>query len=143
MRSFNIKKKEYINGSRSLKRRDQTGKTRSLPLMRYAAAAAILIFLVAASLWFFTPVTSQFQAANKNARTVTLNEGSQIQLNDGSSLTFKRFRYSDQRVTQLEGEALFSVSSGSPFSVETDKGVVRVLGTIFNVRTWGSKLLVQ
>ena len=74
----------------SLERRNQKGKTRIFQIKRYMAVAAVLIFLVAASLWFFTPISSQYHAANEYARDITLNEGSSIQLNDGSSLTLRR-----------------------------------------------------
>jgi transmembrane sensor len=95
------------------------------------AAATLLVvvgWLFAVSRWetYVTAVGEQ--------RTVQLGDGSLVQLNARSKLTV---RLSDARreVRLLEGEAFFKVSrdTSRPFTVETDRAVVRVLGTQFNV----------
>lgn len=70
-------------------------------------------------------------------------DGSEIWLNDGSSINYNTKEWSSRRVVELEGEALFEVSKGLPFTVKTTTGTITVLGTQFNVRAWGKKLLVE
>ena len=72
-----------------------------------------------------------------------LPDGSDVQLNSGSRLTYRRgfargpFFHAAQRLVSLEGEAFFEVQSdGRPFVVETFNARVEVLGTRFNVRAW-------
>lgn len=68
---------------------------------------------------------------------ITLVDGSGVQLNSGSTLSYSRlFNISDRQVS-LTGEAYFDVTHGhTPFVVRTDEAEVRVLGTRFNVRAW-------
>lgn len=64
-----------------------------------------------------------------------LPDGSQVELNAQTALAVD-FRPDERHVRLLRGEALFTVSKdpGRPFVVETSRGVVRVTGTVFNVR---------
>jgi transmembrane sensor len=65
----------------------------------------------------------------------TLADGSRIELNAQTELTVELGRH-ERYVRLARGEALFSVAKdpARPFVVETRGGVVRVTGTIFNVR---------
>ena len=66
-----------------------------------------------------------------------LPDGSDVTLNSGSRLEYRRtFGWRERRV-HLEGEGYFDVVSGAkPFSVSTFNGEVEVLGTRFNVQAW-------
>ena len=67
---------------------------------------------------------------------VTLPDGSQVELNSGSSIEFRRFFLGGRKVV-LAGEGFFEVVKGeSPFVVQTFDATVRVVGTRFNVRAW-------
>jgi len=72
-----------------------------------------------------------------------LNDGSQIILNDGSKVAYNTKNWTDNRTIELTGEALFEVTKGSPFIVNTQNGSIQVLGTQFNVRAWGDNLYVE
>jgi len=74
-------------------------------------------------------------------RTVTLPDGSTVELNSDSRISYARgFRdgalmQSTRRVVTVEGEAFFNVvHTGRPFIVRTFNARVEVLGTQFNVR---------
>ncbi|MDD2595926.1 MAG: FecR domain-containing protein [Bacteroidales bacterium] len=69
---------------------------------------------------------------------VVLGDGTIIQLNSDSYLSFpSEFEHNERRV-KLQGEAFFSVSKSAewPFIVETDNIAVRVTGTCFDVKAY-------
>ena len=107
-----------------------------------SAIAASIALLVAAYFLFWTStVTISPQLAE--TQYLDLDDGSTIILNDGSSLSYRKGFFQPQRKVKLRGEAWFKVSPGSPFIVYTPKGSIEVLGTAFNVRSWGSSLKVE
>lgn len=67
-----------------------------------------------------------------------LSDGSYVHLNAGSSLRFPKQFLGSKREVYLEGEAYFIVESnpGAPFTVNTGKINVQVLGTAFNVSAY-------
>ncbi|MBR8535546.1 DUF4974 domain-containing protein [Carboxylicivirga sediminis] len=67
-----------------------------------------------------------------------LQDGTEVWINAGSTLTFPDFFEDQQRIVKLEGEAYFSVKSDEshPFFVETPNETVCVTGTQFNVCTY-------
>lgn len=69
---------------------------------------------------------------------VTLSDGSVVNLNAGSKLSFPTgFRGAERKVT-LEGEAFFEVAKNAdmPFIVQVDGSSILVLGTKFNVSSY-------
>lgn len=68
--------------------------------------------------------------------TVHLEDGSEVILNAGATLSYPRRFSADTREVYLRGEAFFHVAPNAekPFVVKTGKMDVRVLGTSFNVR---------
>lgn len=83
---------------------------------------------------------------------VTLADGTSVWLNASSSLTYPVHFSSAERRVKLSGEAYFDVSQqtqkGSkgekvPFIVETDKQVVEVLGTSFNINAYSDEETVR
>lgn len=69
-----------------------------------------------------------------------LPDGSHVELNSGSQLSYRRF-WLGRRQVQLEGEAFFTVvSADAPFVVNTFNATVEVIGTRFNVRAWREDL---
>ena len=66
---------------------------------------------------------------------IELPDGSSSMLNALSSIKYKR-NFNKYRELTLDGEAFFDVKKGkSPFTITTKFGVVKVLGTSFNVRS--------
>ena len=69
-------------------------------------------------------------------KTVSLNDGTKVHLNAGTTLSYPKNFDSTSREVTLNGEAYFEVEKGSsPFIISTDLAKVTVLGTKFNVRS--------
>ena len=107
---------------------------------RWAWAAAVALILVLAGGWLWRqPVT--VTAPTGQQRTAALPDGSTVELNSGTTLSYRRgfrawpFVDAERRTVQLDGEAFFRVEEASrPFVVETATARVTVEGTRFNVR---------
>jgi transmembrane sensor len=111
-----------------------------------AAVCALALPLAAYSGWQLGWVPNAYQhvAATDNVRTFTLKDGSQVELNLGSELTYSN--YKDRRQVKLDkGEAFFSVSHDShhPFVVKAAEGRIRVTGTRFNVWMYEDQVKVS
>ncbi|MBL8266264.1 FecR family protein [Steroidobacter sp.] len=99
----------------------------------FAAAAAVACLAVLLSWWQWrTPST--FETDIGQQASISLSDGSQLQLNSNSAV---RVIYSDaSRIIRLDrGEAFFTVAhdSARPFWVVADHAWVRAVGTAFNV----------
>lgn len=70
--------------------------------------------------------------------TLTLQDGSKVMLNSGSSIRYIKNFEADQRILYLKGEAYFEISKDSsrPFSVLTDGVRTTALGTAFNISAY-------
>lgn len=82
---------------------------------------------------------------NKGERaTIPLADGSIINLNADSKLTYPQYFEENRRFLKLEGEAYFSVKSDSdrPFIVQTGDKFIEVKGTEFNIKYRKNKLSV-
>lgn len=77
---------------------------------------------------------------------VVLPDGTRVWLNSASALDYPvSFKGSRERVVELKGEAYFEVAKDAahPFLVKTDKQVVSVLGTHFNVNAYSDEGAVR
>lgn len=116
-------------------------KSRRTNTWAWATAATVLIASFIGIFWF-TNLNNPVLVAQSGdtIETVTLADGSHIALRPNSSLY--QIEFSDtERSYELQGEAFFVVAkdAGRPFSVASDNGVITVLGTQFNVSTWGDE----
>jgi ferric-dicitrate binding protein FerR (iron transport regulator) len=68
-------------------------------------------------------------------RTISLLDGSEVILNSKSTLAYNEDDWENNRSLNLKGEGYFKVKKGSTFTVVTDNGDVKVLGTQFNVNS--------
>lgn len=108
---------------------------------RWWLAAAVILLVFGAGL-LLTPQT--VTAPRGEIASVTLPDGSAVELNSGSRISYSRFFSYTNRTIDLEGEAFFSVPQGEhPFIVRGNKASVRVTGTAFNVRSWSGELMQQ
>lgn len=85
-----------------------------------------------------TPKGGQYQ--------VQLPDGTKVWLNAASSLSYPAsFAAVDIREVKLKGEAYFEVAkvSGKPFQVKTDRQMVEVLGTHFNINSYEDEPLTR
>ncbi|RQT91794.1 FecR family protein [Burkholderia cepacia] len=104
---------------------------------RRIAYASTLSAVLAVGVWTVNPVLSQqsFETSTGERRTVVMDDGSQVNLNTRTRLTFAN-RLRSRETVLAQGEAFFQVvhSSLRPFTVEANGTNVRVVGTRFNVR---------
>ncbi|MBK9270153.1 MAG: FecR domain-containing protein [Saprospiraceae bacterium] len=63
----------------------------------------------------------------------TLPDGSKVMINSGSNVSYQGNSFRQNRILKLEGEAFFSIEKGTAFEVQSPSGIVKVLGTEFNV----------
>ena len=100
-------------------------------LIRIAAVLVISIGLFFAYTAFST---SSEIAENGKKTTFSLPDTSEVVLNSGSEINYKKWNWSSNRKLNLSGEAYFRVAKGKKFEVNTSLGKVTVLGTQFNVK---------
>jgi len=103
---------------------------------RWAAGAAAAVALAAAlGAWLWMPGGVQiYRTRAGEQRSILLADGSRVTLNSASAVEVDLRKH--RRVLHLlRGEALFQVSHdpARPFDVHADGGVVRAIGTEFNV----------
>ncbi len=108
----------------------QIKKKRVIPLWSYGAVASIAL-LIFVYTFFFQPVTFTTQLAEKI--NFELPDGSLVDVNADSKITFQKYNWKENRQLNLEGEAFFKVKKGSQFTVQSPQGNVTVLGTQFTV----------
>ncbi len=100
---------------------------------RYLVAAVALIVLG----FGFLMVPKTITVPHAEMATITLPDGSSVELNSGSTLRYNRMFAFTNRDISLNGEAYFSVEKGEEaFIVEANGSATEVTGTEFNVRSW-------
>lgn len=84
------------------------------------------------------PVLNQVVVPFGQRHKVLLSDGTLVQLNAGSQLTFPAAFSGKTREVYLQGEGFFEVSENAkqPFIVKTNYIDIRVLGTTFNVSAY-------
>jgi ferric-dicitrate binding protein FerR (iron transport regulator) len=97
-----------------------------------AAAIFVLALGITFALKFFVPQTETANFGEKT--TFSLPDNSQVVLNSGSEINYKKWNWDNNRRLELKGEAYFRVAKGRRFEVQTNLGKVSVLGTQFNVK---------
>ncbi|MDB5422915.1 MAG: transcriptional regulator [Phenylobacterium sp.] len=106
-----------------------------------AAAATIAVAVMPIGLLSAPPQT--FTTAKGEHRTVTLADGTTVDLNAGTRMTVTMARH-ERRVSMPQGEAVFDVAAdhARPFLIAAGDRTVRVVGTRFDVRRRGGQLSV-
>lgn len=110
--------------------KSETSKAKTIRLWQAISIAAILII----SLGFFMNSSKTISNGIGDIKTIVLEDGSEINLNANSRISYKRFFWSNTKIVNLTGEAYFTINKGDNFKVETSKGTVEVLGTEFNIK---------
>lgn len=112
-------------------------RRRHWPAYGVVAAISLACLSIAAytgwQLGWLPNAYEHYQASNRLQR-VTLPDGSKVELNLGTELTYSNYK-DQRRVTLDKGEAFFKVShdSSHPLVVRAAEGRIRVTGTQFNV----------
>lgn len=112
-------------------------KTKQITLYTiwFSKIAAILIIVL--GLFYSVEKISIVNQITDNGekRTFLLPDHSEVVLNSGSEVNYKKWNWNTNRELKLNGEAYFAVTKGKKFKVKTKLGIVTVLGTHFNVKT--------
>jgi ferric-dicitrate binding protein FerR (iron transport regulator) len=119
---------------------EATGEKRPMTLLRMAAVILLAIAIGGPFLYFGLvrnpagiPLKDHF--AERGTSTVDLPDGSRVYLNEGAKISYPS-DFEHNRSVMLRGEAFFEVMSDpvNPFTVQSGKITVSVLGTSFNVK---------
>lgn len=108
------------------------------------AAAFIAAVMVTVSMWSPAPDAQYYATKVGERTTVTLEDGSHVQLNTGTRIKTVMLE-GERHVTIEGGEAFFDVTRDEdrPFIVTAGKSEVRVLGTQFSVRLGASSNVIS
>ena len=135
------KRKSLNNRNRIIQDRPPTQRRVASPRLKAKWLAPIMASVLAFAFYWYVPVT--IKADRGEITQVFLPDGSEVTLNSGSTLSYKRgfdgmpFVDAKQRLVYLDGEGYFDVThSDASFTVNTFNAKVQVLGTEFNVRSW-------
>ena len=112
-----------------------------IQLRRFIIAIASLFILTLAIITLLPKSINVASGVGEFVET-TLPDGSKVNLNGNSKIEYQKNFISD-RIIHLEGEAFFDVQKGETFAVKTDKGVITVLGTSFNIFSREDILIVS
>ena len=120
--------------SNILKQKKETPNV--IPLYKNWMFRAAAVFVLALGISFAMKFyISETQIADFGQKTAfSLPDASEVVLNSGSEISYKKWNWNNHRCLELKGEAYFRVSKGKRFEVETNLGKVTVLGTQFNVK---------
>ena len=112
--------------------------------LAWAAAACVLIIAFASISYFLSDSQPELLiSTNQQIQTTTLADGSMVTMRPNSKLY--QIEISDNKHTyRIEGEGFFEVQENSNrnFVVEAGSGIVTVLGTSFNLSSWGNQTQV-
>lgn len=125
--------------------RDATRMRRAIPWLMAASIAVVAIggtFLVSGARWD-SWFNHAYQTAVGEQRSITLEDGSVVQLNTHSQLR-TRFSRSLRAVELMDGEAIFHVAKDAqrPFRVRTGATDIVAVGTAFNVNADDTRTIV-
>lgn len=84
------------------------------------------------------PTLSAISTEKGQRTTLKLSDGSEVILNSASEIKFPDKFSGKERVVYLNGEAYFKVvhNESFPFQVIISNGIIRDIGTEFNVKAW-------
>jgi transmembrane sensor len=124
---------------------DEARRARPQPSALPTLLLSVLLTAVLTAGWWyeFRVETTRYATAMGERRSVTLADGSRIDLNTSTRIAVHWSRWS--RKVELEsGEALFSVTHDAhhPFVVESGDLSIRDVGTRFDVRKWPEQVTI-
>lgn len=97
--------------------------------------AAVLVVLIATGLFFLLNAPKTISTGYSEMASMELPDESKVHLNAETRIKFRPSKWAKQRKLSLQGEAYFEVEKGKKFTVETEQGLISVLGTKFNVNS--------
>ena len=136
----------FLKRVNSVKQKQQ--KNRFIQLFKYAAILTLVILMSGIAGYvgnnilnkskdFSEAHVQKFSAAKGSIAKIELSDGTKVNLNSGSELTFLQSANGERKV-KLTGEGYFEVEhlSDKPFFVEVGDILVKDLGTVFNIKAY-------
>ncbi|HEX2968641.1 MAG TPA: FecR domain-containing protein [Bacteroidales bacterium] len=120
-----------------------TSEKNSYRIYAWAASVAATLLILFVLSRFIPGIQSEKIITEKGVHSeYILPDGSDINLNAGSRISFRKKGFNEKRDVILTGEAFFSVNRPGQFKVITKNGTISVLGTTFNVYSRDNSLKV-
>jgi transmembrane sensor len=111
-------------------------KVKTVPLYRTVLRiAAILVVCLGLAFLAKSFIPTTESAEKGQLASFSLPDYSEVVLNAGSEIHYKKWNWDSNRNLKLDGEAYFKVAKGQKFEVNTKHGKVTVLGTQFDVKS--------
>jgi transmembrane sensor len=134
--------KPQLESARNYVRYAQT-KQSWHPRQSLALAASVLLATIAFPLIQLCLDNGNYRTAKGEQAHILLNDGSRIDLNTDTKVNVS-YTFFNRKVTLEQGEALFTIKhdADKPFEVAAAGGVIRDIGTQFNVYKQGKKVAV-
>ncbi|MCG8696605.1 MAG: FecR family protein, partial [Bacteroidales bacterium] len=151
--SQNVKVLDNLDIDSDWKLITNKASVKQLPLNRtlgYMLRIAAVLMLIFGSYWFLQEkilspnyLMVQNESIDK-LKTITLPDGTKVTLNYQANLHYPKHFRKKTRDVKLEGNAFFEVAKNKnkAFVIETDKSLVEVLGTSFDIQAKQNKTIV-
>lgn len=109
----------------------------------FAKTAAVLVIGLGIGFFFLQNMATTKMALAGEKTNFLLPDNSEVVLNSGSEINYKKFNWKYNRELNLKGEAFFKVAKGEKFDVNTNLGKVTIVGTQFNVKARNQNFEVE
>lgn len=142
---WNLPSYDKVNGLKQIKAKQAAEVTVSKKSYWVWAMGitTVLLLLFLIFNYYKSHKTNVIIADNGTIQKHIFMDGSAVNINAGSSISYNEDLWLTNRTINLTGEAYFKVEKGTAFIVHTKNGTIEVLGTQFNVRSWGNSLYVE
>jgi len=123
--------------------REEKQLNRRLAITKWRKYAAIIIIALLGGIGYLLIPTNSFKdmvvetASGRDVKEIALPDGTKVWLNSGTTIKYLEGLEGKERNIFIEGEAYFEVARDieRPFIVQSDVMQVKVLGTIFNMKS--------
>ncbi|NOU23829.1 MAG: FecR family protein [Methyloglobulus sp.] len=134
---------EPLQAARASIIRQKQTQRRWLSRQYLAIAASVLLLVIAAPFIQLCLDNGNYQTAKGEQKQIQLSDGSLIDLNTDTKVRVSYTLFT-RKVTMEHGEALFTVKhdADKPFEVAASGGIIRDIGTQFNVYQQADKVSV-
>jgi transmembrane sensor len=119
------------------------------------AAAAVLVLGLASGVFYTLRFREQYQTSASvmhevhvpygTTQKLVMPDGTKVKLNAGSTFIYPEKFSKNTRDVSLTGEGFFEVTKNAakPFLVHTNRLIVKVLGTVFNVKAYNDDKTIE
>lgn len=110
-------------------------ETKIISMTWFKVAAAAVVIILVGTTFFLRSYTNTIYCPKGEHISHVLPDGSTVEMNAESSVSYHSYWWYFRRKVIFEGEAFFKVEKGKSFKVLSGNGNTEVLGTSFNIYT--------